>query len=59
MFGDTSYGKPVDLWAIGFIMFELISGEHPLWRRGEDKIGYKEKMRKFKKLTFNRKIFTE
>jgi len=38
MFGGTSYGKPVDIWAVGFIMYELISGKHPLWGRKEDKL---------------------
>lgn len=33
----TTYGKPVDLWAIGFIMYELISGRHPLWVKGENR----------------------
>ena len=37
MLGEQSYGKPVDLWSVGFIMYELISGIHPLWIRGEDK----------------------
>ncbi|CDW82180.1 protein kinase domain containing protein [Stylonychia lemnae] len=53
MFGGTSYGKPVDIWAVGFIMFELISGKHPLWSRKEDKIQYKEKLRNLKKLDFS------
>lgn len=26
IFGDSSYGKPIDLWAVGFLIFELISG---------------------------------
>jgi serine/threonine protein kinase len=37
MLGETSYGKSVDVWAVGFIMYELISGTHPLYVRGEDK----------------------
>jgi serine/threonine protein kinase len=37
MMGETAYGKAVDIWAAGFIMYEMISGEHPLYIRGEDK----------------------
>jgi serine/threonine protein kinase len=59
MFGETSYGKPVDIWAIGFIMFELISGKHPLWTRKEDKQEYKEKLRSFKKFDFSSYKFSE
>jgi len=53
MFGETSYGKAVDVWATGFIMYELIAGHHPLWRRGEDKASYKEKIRNFKNLKYS------
>lgn len=28
--GDTQYGPPVDIWAIGCVFAELISGQ-PLW----------------------------
>ena len=35
--GDSSYGKPIDLWAVGFIIYELICGQHPVWKKGEDK----------------------
>ncbi len=59
MFGDTTYGKPADMWAVGFIMYELICGEHATWQKGEDKFRYKEKIKNFKKLNFNRKIFSE
>lgn len=58
MFGETSYGKPIDLWAVGFIMYELIAGQHPTWTRGEDKPTYREKMKNFKGLTFEHKKFT-
>lgn len=59
MFGETTYGKPVDIWAIGFIMFELLSGKHPLWTRKEDKAEYREKLRNFKKLDFSVHKFSE
>jgi len=29
--GDGSYGEKVDVWAIGCIMYLLITGEHPFW----------------------------
>ena len=28
--GDTQYGPPVDIWAIGCVFYELITGQ-PLW----------------------------
>ena len=59
MFGQTSYGKPVDIWAVGFIMYELIAGVHPLWTRKEDKNEYKEKIRALKKLDFSKRKFSE
>jgi len=59
MFGDATYGKPIDLWAVGFIMYELISGQHPLWQKGEDKQNYREKMKNFKKLSFKGKRFSD
>lgn len=37
MDGGQLYGKAVDVWAVGFITYELIGGRHPLWMRGEDK----------------------
>lgn len=37
MISHCSYGKPVDIWAAGLIMYELISGIHPIWRKGEDR----------------------
>lgn len=29
--GDGSYGEKVDVWAIGCILFMLITGAHPFW----------------------------
>ena len=59
MFGETSYGKPADIWATGYIMFELISGIHPLWVRGEGKQDYKDKLRSLKSLNFNNHPFSK
>ena len=33
--GDTLYGKPVDVWAIGCIFFELVTGR-PLFPGDSD-----------------------
>ena len=41
------YGKAVDIWAVGLIMFELISCRHPLWTGGIDKKQYREKAQGF------------
>jgi serine/threonine protein kinase len=42
MSGGQNYGKAVDIWAVGFIMYELIAGKHPLWDRKKiDKNTYK------------------
>jgi len=35
MEGGKRYGKPVDVWAVGFMMYELIAGRHPLWVKGD------------------------
>jgi|LauGreDrversion4_2_1035121.scaffolds.fasta_scaffold381073_2 serine/threonine protein kinase len=58
MYGDVTYGKPIDIWAVGIIMYEIISGVHPTWQKGEDKSSYREKMKSFKKITFNSPRFT-
>ena len=34
-------GKPADVWACGFIMFEMLNGRHPLYEHGENKPSYK------------------
>jgi serine/threonine protein kinase len=59
MLGQTQYGKPVDIWAVGFIMYELISGNHPLWVRGEDKFQYKEKLKSMTKINFPEGTFSK
>ena len=56
MAGGQCYGKAVDVWAAGFMTYELIAGKHPLWEKGDDKIIYKEKALKFKQLKFGRRF---
>ena len=53
MMGSISYGKSVDIWANGFIMYEMITGKHPLYVKGEDKLSYKEKLKNFKGFTYS------
>lgn len=43
MDGGKMYGKPVDIWAVGFIMFELLAGKHPLWVKGDSNTDYIKK----------------
>jgi serine/threonine protein kinase len=42
MAGGQTYGKAVDIWAAGLIMYEMIAGKHALWRKGMDKNVYKK-----------------
>lgn len=56
MQGGQLYGKAVDIWAAGFIMYEMISGKHPLWEKGDDKIRYKAKAINFKRLRYGKKF---
>ena len=56
MSGDLSYSKSVDIWAVGFIMYELISLRHPLWDKNQDKESYREKVLNFRKLKFSNKF---
>lgn len=41
------YGKPADIWACGFTMYELLTGEHPVWEKGMTKEEYIQKLNQF------------
>jgi serine/threonine protein kinase len=56
MAGGQCYGKTVDVWAAGFIMYELIAGKHPLWEKGDNNEAYKEKALNFTKLRYGRRF---
>lgn len=53
MAGGQVYGKSVDLWAVGFIMYELLKGKHPLWAKNETVESYKKKVMNFTGLRYN------
>ena len=55
----ATYGKPVDVFAVGIIMYELLSGRHPIYIRGEDRMTYSEKLKKFNKLKFDPQNFSK
>jgi len=50
------YGKSVDIWAVGFIMYELLSAKHPLWRSGDSVQSYKKKVMTFTHLNYGRRF---
>ena len=47
-----AYTKSADMWAVGVIMYELITGRHPVRDFGENKMEMEEKMKTFKKFSF-------
>ncbi len=54
------YGKPADIWACGFIMYELLSGQHPLWEKDEDdRKSYKGKLKAYVELDLEKPCFSE
>lgn len=44
---EHKYGKSADIWACGFTMYELLTGEHPIWYKGITKDEYLQKLENF------------
>ena len=40
------YSKSVDVWSLGITLYKLISGQHPLHRRGDPASTFRTKIRK-------------
>ena len=56
MSGDLTYSKSVDIWAVGFIMYELIQLRHPMLEKDQDKESYREKVLNMQKLKFSNRF---
>lgn len=44
---EHRYGKSADVWACGFTMYEILTGDHPLWYWGISKEDYLSKLSTF------------
>lgn len=50
--------QTADMWAFGFITYEVLTGKHPLWVKGDEKLEYKEKLKKQTPINYNNKRLT-
>jgi len=46
----------VDIWAVGLIMYEIISLKHPLWENNMEKEAYRDKVKNLKKIKFGHRF---
>lgn len=50
IFTNARQSQSLDIFACGFILYEMLTGQHPILLKGEDKHQYREKMKDFKGL---------
>ena len=53
-----NYGKKIDVWPIGIIMYILLAGEHPFYQLGDTEETFLERLRKPQKWNFDPERFT-
>ena len=47
-----AYAKKADVWASGIIMYYLLTGKHPIWKEGMNKLQMEQVMKNFKSIEF-------
>ena len=51
-----AFAKKADIWAAGVIMYEILTGSHPMWKPGEPKEVMEAKMKTFKEFKYPRSM---
>ena len=47
-----AYAKKADIWASGIIMYYLLTGKHPIWKEGINKLQMEQLMKTKKAFEF-------
>lgn len=50
IFTNAKQSKSIDIFASGLILYEMLTGEHPILKKGEDKQQYRRKIKDFRGL---------